>query len=83
MPDLPLRDAVLLIGEDAVKTLIRERAGFRFNIPKKVSTLEFSNMDEQRRKFRDMVYHEGMTPAEIADEYELTPKRVRDIINGK
>ena len=88
MPDLALREVLDLVreaqsGEEAIRILLTKRPGYRLIIPKKSGTLEFSNMDEQREKFRALLWNEAKGIDEIADMYGITPKRVREVINGK
>jgi len=83
MPDLPLRRLIPLIGEEAVKILIKECPGYRFNIPKKPGALEFTSQEEKKQRIRDMIFIEGKTPVEIADALEITVKRVHELINDK
>jgi len=72
-----------VFGKEIAKMAGQRFNGRRFYFTDDPGALEFSNMEEKRKHFRRLNFYEGMTPAEIADMYRLTSKRVMEIINGK
>jgi Mor family transcriptional regulator len=74
-------DFDVVTGEDIVKALNKEFGGRRYNFPQASSLSEFRDLETRNRYIRRML-ERGVLGAELADDLNLSPKRIRDIARG-